>query len=72
MYSCLLLQNGLGNVIGGSPSLRASFYVKHQKLQGQEDLATELDKVSVKAACSCSVLRLQLLMDTDASCWNAA
>ena len=46
VYSCFLLQNGLGNVIGGSPSLRASFFVKHQKLQGQEDLATELDKVS--------------------------
>ena len=41
-----MIQRGLEEAIGSSPSLRSSAVIKIPRLEGQEELAAELEKVS--------------------------
>lgn len=41
-----VVQRSLEDAIGSSPSLRSSLVIKIPRLEGQEELAAELEKVS--------------------------
>ncbi len=54
----LVNQRGLEEAIGSSPSLRSSAVIKIPRLEGQEELTAELEKVSPYA----NTLKIRLCM----------